>query len=171
MRAINYASLALLLVTSLSCSHYSPRKADHRPVTLVSRNVWLVYPLDTNDVEQGYLLEAAKIQVNEFKLDWSLANIYPSTSIVVFRSKTISCDGKVGFGGCHYDPWGPIHSIMGDRYHIPLIYHELVHHMIRDNNHTDPRWTAMWNPRQEAIANGIWASRSGLGLDSSVAGK
>lgn len=154
-------------LSSISCSSNSRKKKDNRPFVFVTPNIRLVFPIGTNDAEQELLREAVAIQVREFKLDWRLDVISPPTDVVVFRSVNIPCGDNVGaFAGCHYNPAGPIHTIMGVRYNVPVIYHELVHHIIHDDNHADPRWDAMWTPRQNAIANGIWASRSGLNLNS-----
>jgi hypothetical protein len=143
----------------MGCSSHQS-KGNTNSIAYVTTNVALEFPAGTTDIEKALLLEAAEIQVKEFELDWGTEVTY--TKITLFRSETIPCADLPGvYAGCHHDN-GVIHAIMGDRFHIPVIYHELVHHMIQghDYNHQDPRWSAMWTPRQNAIANGIWANRS-----------
>jgi len=170
MRRIKSVFLSILVFTNLSmisCAPQSRSRANPDLFADATPNVSLVFPEGTNAAERELLLEAVRIQVNEFEIDWGTA-VFPPVAVFLTRDATIPCKPNEGeFIGCHYSPFGPIHAIMGDRYHVPVIYHELVHHMIENNDsdHSDPRWASMWEPRQTAIANGIWADRSILNFD------
>lgn len=138
----------------------------HGPTASVTSSVTLIFPRDTNEAEQNLLVEAARLQVKEFEFDWG-SKVRP-VQIYLFRGDSIPCGNLEGkYWGCHYSPKGPIHAIMGEYYEIPVVYHELVHHMIpgNDHNHLDPRWNTMWNIRQAIIIMWIQADRLNLDLN------
>lgn len=143
------ATILLILCVLLgACSVKQQRPEIFSDVAIVNSTVSLQFPIGTNKAEQELLIEAAKMHTDAFIED--LGPIDP-IDVYLFRGESVPTTHTGVILGVYHIPNGPIYAIMGRKYHIPALYHELAHHMIvHDTEHKDSRWPT-WNFAEQQV--------------------
>lgn len=156
---------ALILLTLLLSGCLSPHQKFFRKTHQVD-NMSIYMKYDVNEIETKLLLQSIRAQA----LIWrktNKENIKP-VDVYLFRERSIPCGKRKGrFSGVFHLRDQDIHVVMGSKYSVPSLYHELCHlylhqtPLMADTEHKDPRWKK-WGQEQEALRQYIRRERGRL---------
>lgn len=148
-----YSSLLILLLFLIGCASIwpKPEKELYTSPVVIGNKVTLHIPQGLSDQEKTLLISAATTQLDVFEQDWGSGTRPVHVWFSKGNGESIPCGNLDGtFWGCHYGKDGPIHVWLDPYFTSIVLYHELVHHNMDDNDHEhkDPRWKSRWEPRQ-----------------------
>lgn len=128
------------LITTLLLLGCNSDKKKNRTEQILVGNLSIVLPPNTSEQNKEYILEAAKIHLDEFEKDYGAQTKFSVVTVV--EADLITCGSVQNAIGCYSFPSDAIRVTAGDSYELPALYHELWHlnSPFGDINHEHPDW-------------------------------